>query len=230
MGIKDPIGQTIRWKDDTFNDDVYHIVGVVKDMVMESPFAPVKQTIYFMTYAPNFLLLRVNPNADFVRTITGVEAVFRKYAPEATLDYKLADQEYQGKFHSEERIASLARLSAFLAIFISCLGLFGMVSFIIEQRTKEIGIRKVLGASSLRLWSLLTKDFAGSILISCLVATPVTWYLMDTWLNHYEYRSTIPWWVFIVSCTGSLLIALATVSFQAIKAALMNPVKSLKSE
>jgi putative ABC transport system permease protein len=230
MGIKDPVGKTIRWKDDTFNDDAYHIVGVVKDMVMESPFAPVKQTIYFMTYAPNFLLLKVNPKADFAKTITRVEAVFRKYAPDATLDYKLADQEYQNKFRSEERIASLARLSAILAIFISCLGLFGMVSFLIEQRTKEIGIRKVLGASSLRLWSLLTSDFAGSVLISCLIAAPVTWYLMDTWLDHYEYRSSVPWWVFMVSCAGSLLIALATVSFQAIKAALMNPVKSLKSD
>jgi putative ABC transport system permease protein len=230
MGIKNPVGKTIRWKDDTFNDDAYHIVGVVKDMVMESPFAPVKQTIYFMTYAPNFLLLKVNPKADFAKTITRVEAVFRNYAPDATLDYKLADQEYQNKFHSEERIASLARLSAILAIFISCLGLFGMVSFLIEQRTKEIGIRKVLGASSLRLWSLLTSDFAGSVLISCLIATPVTWYLMDTWLDHYEYRSSVPWWVFLISCTGSMLIALATVSFQAIKAALMNPVKSLKSD
>ena len=117
-----------------------------------------------------------------------------------------------------------------MAIFISCLGLFGLASFVAEQRTKEIGIRKVLGASVTRLWKMLSKDFVFLVVISCIIAVPVAYYLMDGWLQKFDYHTTISWWIFGLACLGALVITLITVSYQAIKAAMSNPVKSLKTE
>ena len=138
--------------------------------------------------------------------------------------------EFGKKFAIEERIGKLATFFAGLAIFISCLGLFGLASFMAEQRTKEIGVRKVLGASVANLWGLLSKDFVLLVMVAFGIATPIAWYLMSNWLSKYEYRTEISWWIFAVSGAGALVITLLTVSFQAIKAALMNPVKSLRSE
>ena len=140
------------------------------------------------------------------------------------------DQEYALKFAAEERISKLAAVFTGLAIFISCLGLFGMASFIAEQRTKEIGIRKVLGASIANLWQLLSGDFVILVLVSCLLATPIAWYMMDQWLEKYTYHTQISWWIFVVASVGTLAITLITVSYQAIKAALLDPVKSLRGE
>ncbi|MEA5402317.1 FtsX-like permease family protein [Arcicella sp. DC2W] len=150
--------------------------------------------------------------------------------PSAPFDYKFADDEFARKFKTEERIGTLALFFAILAIFISCLGLFGLASFVAEQRTKEIGIRKVLGATVLNLWSLLSKDFLILVIISLLTATPLAYYFMHDWLQKYEYRTEISWWIFITAGLGALTITLLTVSFQAIKAALANPVKSLRTE
>ena len=134
------------------------------------------------------------------------------------------------KFEGEERIGKLASFFATLAIFISCLGLFGMATFMAEQRTKEIGVRKVLGASVFNLWGMLSKDFVSLVIISCIIATPIAWYFLSGWLKGYQYHTTVSWWIFVISCLGALLITLLTVSFQAIKAAVANPVKSLRSE
>ncbi|RYF49056.1 MAG: FtsX-like permease family protein, partial [Cytophagaceae bacterium] len=145
-------------------------------------------------------------------------------------NYTFVDEEYDQKFRSEERIGTLASIFAALAIFISCLGIFGLASFMAEQRTKEIGVRKVLGASVLNLWALLSKDFVVLVLIALALAVPIAYYALDNWLQAYTYHTTIAWWVFALTGAGTLLITLLTVSFQSIKTALVNPVKSLRSE
>ena len=147
-----------------------------------------------------------------------------------SLSYKFADDEYAKKFRSEERIGKLAGFFAILAIFISCLGLFGMASFMAGQRIKEIGIRKVMGASVFSIWSLLSKDFVVLVVISLLIATPAAYYLMHGWLESYQYRTTLSWWIFAATGLGAVVITLLTVSFQAIKAAVINPIKGLRTE
>jgi len=159
-----------------------------------------------------------------------IEAVLKQLVPTASFNYKFVDQEYGHKFAQEERIGKLATVFAVLAILISCLGLFGLVSFVAEQRTKEIGIRKILGATVANLWQMLSKDFVVLVLISCFIAGPIAWYFMNQWLQKYNYHTEISWWIFASSGAGALIITLLTVSFQAIKAALMDPVKSLRSE
>ena len=134
------------------------------------------------------------------------------------------------KFGNEKRIGELATFFAILAVFISCLGLFGLASFVAEQRTKEIGIRKVLGASVTNLWRMLSQDFVVLVIISSVIATPIAYYFLKDWLQRYDYRTDISWWIFLVAATGALVITLLTVSFQAIKAAMANPVKSLRTE
>ena len=158
------------------------------------------------------------------------EAIFKKQVPSVPFDYKFADTEYGLKFAAEERIGKLASVFATLAILISCLGLFGLASFVAEKRTKEIGVRKVLGATVYNLWKMLSMDFVMLVIISCLIAIPVAWYYLHQWLQKYEYRTEISWWIFPVVIAGALMITIITVSFQAIKAAIANPVKSLRSE
>ena len=162
--------------------------------------------------------------------IQKMEAVCTAYSPSVPFSFQFADEAYAKKFSDEERIGKLASLFAILAIFISCLGLFGMATFTAEQRIREIGIRKVLGASVFSLWQLLSKDFIILVTISLFIATPVAYYFMGQWLQHYEYRAAMPWWVFGAAGAGAIVITLLTVSYQSIKAALMNPTKSLKSE
>jgi ABC-type antimicrobial peptide transport system permease subunit len=140
------------------------------------------------------------------------------------------DLEYERKFSDEERIGKLSSFFAVLAIFISCLGIFGLASFVAEQRTKEIGVRKVMGASVFSLWGMLSKDFVWLVAISLVLAMPMAWYFMNNWLQKYNYRSDIAWWIFASAGVGALLITLLTVSYQSIKAALANPVNSLRSE
>jgi len=156
--------------------------------------------------------------------------VWKKHTPTVPFDYKFVDEEFGNKFSAEERIGKLSSYFAILAILISCLGLFGMASFVTEQRTKEIGIRKVLGAGVFNLWRLLSTEFVLLVFISCIIAAPVAYYYLDNWLKNYDYRVTISWQVFALAATAALAITLITVSFQAIKAALANPVKSLRTE
>lgn len=226
MGLKDPIGKIIRE-----GNLRYTIVGVVKDMVMNSPYEPVPQTLFYISRFPsNFVNIRINPAMSASEAVRKIGVVFQKYAPAALYDYKFADQEYAKKFATEERIGTLASFFAFLAIFISCLGLFGLASYMAEQRTKEIGVRKVLGASVLNVWSLLSKEFVILVVIAFCLASPVAYYFLGNWLQNYQYHTDLSGWIFAVTGAGALLITLLTVSFQSIKAALVNPVKSLRSE
>ena len=155
MGLKDPVGKTIKW-----NDKAYQVVGVIKDMVMGSPFEPVTQTAFMLDYGWAAVInIKLNPEQPASASLAKIKAVFHKINPGSPFDYKFIDQQYALKFAAEERIGKLASIFAILAIFISCLGIFGLASFMAEQRTKEIGVRKVLGASVLNLWGLLSKDF-----------------------------------------------------------------------
>jgi len=227
MELKNPIGEIIKWDDFKFT-----IVGVAKDMVMESPFNPVRQAIYLVNYdeANDYMNIRINPKMSVSDALVKTEAIFKKLVPSVPFDYQFADTEYGLKFAAEERIGKLASVFATLAILISCLGLFGLASFVAEKRTKEIGVRKVLGASVYNLWKMLSKDFVILVIISCLIATPVASYYLHQWLQKYEYRTEISWWIFPVVIAGALFITIVTVSMQAIKAAIANPVKSLRTE
>lgn len=230
MNIEKPIGTVVRWGDDKGGKD-FTIVGVVEDMLVESPYEPVKQTIYLMDYNNvNWMNFKLNPKVGAKESIGKIEAAFKKYIPSAPFDYKFVDEEFANKFESEERVGKLAGIFTGLAVFISCLGLFGLASFTAEQRTKEIGVRKVLGASVTNLWALLSKDFTGLVILSCLISIPLAYYFLNDWLLNYKYRTPFSWWIFAIAGASALGIALITVSFQAIKAALANPIKSLRTE
>jgi len=226
MGLKNPVGETMRWM-----GKPYQIVGVVKDLLMENPYEPIARTVFVMaTDAQPVVNMRINPQMSAHEAIVKMEPVFKTYNPSQPFDYKFTDEEFAKKFGDEERIGKLAASFAILAIFISCLGLFGMASFMAERRVKEIGVRKVLGASVLNLWGLLSREFVLLVMISFLIAVPVSWYYLHGWLQHYTYRIEMSWWIFIIAGLDALIITLVTVSFQAIKAALANPVISLRSE
>ncbi|MDF7815956.1 permease prefix domain 2-containing transporter [Runella sp. MFBS21] len=232
MGLQNPLGETISWK---FRENTayFQVIGIIKDMVMESPYEPVKPAIFYIkpiNGKPNWLNVKINSSVSISQALPKIEAVFKKIVPTVPFDYQFVDEEYNAKFKAEERIGKLATFFAVLAIFISCLGLFGLASFVAEQRTKEIGIRKVLGASVTNLWQLLSKDFVVLVIISCFIAVPIAYYFMNKWLQKYIYRTEISWWIFVVTAILAVSITLLTVSFQALKAALINPVKSLKSE
>ena len=226
MNIEKPIGTIVEW-----GDRKYSIVGVVKDMLMESPYEPVRQAVYLLDENNvNWIFIKLHPTKAVKTSLSEIETVFRKHIPSAPFDYQFADEAFGEKFKSEERISKLTAFFAILAIFISCLGLFGLASFVAEQRTKEIGIRKVVGASVVSLWKLLSKDFVLLVVIASLIAIPLAYYYMNGWLHNYKYRTEISWYVFAIAIGGALLITLLTVSFQAIKAAVANPVKSLRTE
>jgi len=226
MNLKNPVGETIRWDGTPFK-----VLGVIKDMVVESPYQPARPMLYhILKGGGDFVMIKINPKISASEAIAKISDVYKRYNPAQPFEYHFVDDDYAQKFGNEERIGKLASVFAGLAIFISCLGLFGMASFMAEQRFKEIGVRKVLGASVFNLWRLLSKDFVILVTIAFIIATPVAYYFMHSWLQAYSYRSPITWWIFAVTALGAMVITLLTVSYQSIKAAMMNPVKSLKSE
>jgi putative ABC transport system permease protein len=226
MNLKKPVGATIKW-----DGTPLHVLGVVKDMVIQSPYGQIKPAVYMLSSTEyNVVLLKINPKFSASEALQKTEAVFKQYNPAQPFKAIFLDEEYNAKFGNEQRIGKLASFFAGLAIFISCLGLFGMASFMAEQRIKEVGIRKVLGASVFNLWQLLSLDFATLVIIALVIAGPLSYYLMHNWLQGYEYRSGISWWIFLLTGFGALFITMLTVSFQSVKAALTNPVNSLKSE
>lgn len=227
LGFKNTVGSILKW-----NDRPYTIIGIVSDIMQESPFYPVRPTLYHTSGYDDMynLILKLNPQRSTSQSLSIIEKVLKKYTPTVPFDYKFVDEEFGSKFRAEESIGKLSSYFAILAIFISCLGLFGMASFVAEQRTKEIGIRKVLGASVVNLWRLLSKEFVLLVIFSCILAAPIAWYYLHNWLTNYDYRIQISWQVFVWAAAAALLITLVTVSFQAIKAATANPVKNLRTE
>ena len=227
LGFDDPVGKILKWDDQPFT-----IIGVISDVMQESPFYPVRPTLYHIGKYDNLynLILKLSAQNNAAKSLSKVEQVYKKYIPGAPFSYTFVDEAFGNKFQAEERIGKLSSYFAVLAIFISCLGLFGMASFVAEQRTKEIGIRKVLGASVVNLWRLLSKEFVLLVIISCIIAAPIAWYYLHGWLANYDYRVEIGWPVFVLAGVAALVITLLTVSFQAVKAAVANPVKSLRTE
>ena len=200
---------------------------------MGSPYEPEKRAIFFLDakyQAANQIEIKIKPTVSANEALSKIETVFRNIVPSAAFDYRFADDEYAKKFSQEQRIGKLSTFFAILAIFISCLGLFGLASYVAEQRTKEIGVRKVIGASIFNIWNLLSKEFIGLVIISLCIASPIAWYCMNNWIQKYTYHTHISWWIFVSAGAGALIITLLTVSFQALKAAVANPVKSLRTE
>lgn len=200
---------------------------------MESPYEPVEPTMFFvkaLNGGVSCINIRVRPGVVMSKALAQIESAFKKLIPSAPFEYQFVDEEYSLKFAAEERIGKLAGIFSMLAVLISCLGLFGLASFVAEQRTKEVGIRKVLGASAFSVWRLLSREFVVLLIISLCIAIPIAYYFMHGWLQDYQYRVSLSWWIFAVASAGALVITLLTVSFQAIKAAVANPVNSLRTE
>lgn len=226
MGFKDPVGQVIK-----DGDQEWTVVGVFEDFILQSPYHPtVPMVIVGAKGWFNAVHIKLNGARPTSQNIADMEKIYKKYNPHYPFDYKFIDEEYAEKFKSEQRAGTLAGLFAGLTIFISCLGLFGLAAYMAENRVKEIGVRKVLGASVTDITALLSKDFLKLVLISILIAIPIAWWAMSGWLKEYPYHIDMPVLAFLAAAVLSMLIALLTVSSQAIKAALSNPVKSLRSE
>lgn len=226
MGLQNPVGETIKWF-----DEPYTVIGVVSDLIMQSPYENARPGVFSLyTGAQDFVLMRINPAISVKQAISKIEPVFKANNPSEPFRYRFVDEEFEAKFSGEETLGKLAGFFALLAIFISCLGLFGMSLYMAERRTKEIGIRKVLGASVASVWHLLSKDFLVLVCIALLIAMPLSYYFMHGWLQSYTYRANIAWWIFAIAGTGAIILTLATVSVQAFRAALTNPSKSLRSE
>ncbi|WP_047247214.1 ABC transporter permease [Maribacter thermophilus] len=232
LGMENPVGQLLRDDDEEDPNPPLKIIGVVQDMITQSPYEPVKQGVYVYDRYNNgsYYNLRLNPNQSATQNLEIVENVFKEHFPDIPFEYEFVDDQYGEKFAAEERIGRLSGIFTALAILISCLGLFGLTSFVAEQRTKEIGVRKVLGASVFNVWNMLSKDFLKLVIISCFIAVPIAYYIMNGWLQEYPYRVILKWWIFALAMAGAMLVTVLTVSFQAIKAARANPVKSLRTE
>jgi ABC-type antimicrobial peptide transport system permease subunit len=226
MNNKDIVGSIISNQDAN-----YTVVGVVRDFIYNDMYSTAAPLIIFPdTSNTNTLTVQIKQGANVSTALSTIEKTFKTYNPEFPFDYSFIDTEFSKIFKSETLIGKLAGIFAILAIFISCLGLFGLAAYTAERRTKEIGIRKVLGATTPTLAALLSKDFMVLVAISCIIAFPLAWWFMHNWLQSFAYRIHINWMVFVLSGFMALLIALITVSFQAIRAAIANPVKSLRTE
>jgi predicted permease len=209
----------------------YTIVGVIKDFVFDDMYGK-SDPLIFKCYPDYFgyMYVRLKKQASIENAVDKIEAIVKSNNPGYPFDYVFVDDEFNKLFKSEMLIGKLSRIFALLAIVITCLGLFGLAAYTAERRTKEIGVRKVLGASVTSIAGLLSEDFLKLVILSSLISFPVAWWLMHNWLQNYAYRIEISWWIFIVAAVLAIFIALFTISFQAIKAALANPVKSLRTE
>ncbi|MEO6166940.1 MAG: FtsX-like permease family protein, partial [Chitinophagales bacterium] len=226
MGKENAVGQIIK-----VGDSQATVIGVVKDFIYSDMYKKPDPLIFFCQPVPfNYMFIRLKDGYDVKEALAKTEAVLKKGNPGYPFEYIFFDAEFDKQFKSEMLAGTLSRLFAMLAIFITCLGLFGLAAYTAERRTKEIGIRKVLGATLSNIVSILSRDFLKLVSIAALIAFPIAWIMMSKWLEDYAYRITISWWVFFLSGIGALIIALFTVSFQAIKAGMMNPVKSLRTE
>jgi len=223
---KDPLNMIL-----SLDSTNYRVIGVVKDFIYNDMYKkPDPYVIFCQPNSASNLFIRIAENTNTEEALSKIETVFRKNNAGYPFEYKFLDDEFNKRFKSEMLISKLSRLFATLTIIISCIGLFGLAAYTAERRTKEIGIRKVLGATVSNMVTLLSKDFLKLVLIAIAIATPIAWYMMNKWLQDYSYRIEIKWWMFVMAGTSAIVIALLTVSFQAIKAALANPVKSLRTE
>lgn len=224
-GFKEPIGKQVK-----LFGKPYTIIGVVKDMLTNSPFDAVEPAVFVENGYKRTITIRVRPGESMHEALSQMEPIFKRYNPGSPFLYQFNDEQYAQKFDEESRMGSLASLAAALAIFISCLGLFGLAAFVAEQRTRELGVRKVLGARVLHVWGLLSGDFVKLVILSMLIAMPIAYWAMHQWLLNYAIHAPLSWWIFVVAGGGILAITFLTVSYHALKAAMMNPAKSLRTE
>ncbi|MEJ0054900.1 MAG: ABC transporter permease [Bacteroidota bacterium] len=230
MGLKEPVG-TIVTRVRAEERKEFVVIGVIKDMIKGSPFEETDPCMFFLSDPGlNWLYVRLDTGVSAKEALPEIESAFLQLIPSEPFEFTFADADYDDKFKAEKRISKLASISSAVAILISCLGLFGLASFVAERRTKEIGIRKVLGASVANLWRMLSKEFVGLVILSAAIAIPLSYYLMNQWLAHYIYKISIPWYVLVVSASGALIVTILTISYQTLKAAIANPVKNLRSE
>ncbi|HNR75185.1 MAG TPA: FtsX-like permease family protein, partial [Cyclobacteriaceae bacterium] len=226
MGLTEPLGAKLM-----FNNRELEIIGVVPNIVMASPFQPVEaMSIIFDPTWSSTITLRLNPTEDYKGALDKIEQVFKQYNPNFPFEFRFVDKDFEKKFSDINLISRLATLFAGLAILITCLGLFGLAAYTAEQRTKEVGIRKVMGASVSSLIFLISKDFSRLVIIAFVISAPVAWWFLNNFLQRYAYRIEITWWVLLAVGIFALLLALIIVSTQALKAAVSNPTKSLRSE
>ncbi|HLA52428.1 MAG TPA: FtsX-like permease family protein, partial [Flavitalea sp.] len=226
MGFKDPLGQMVRAR-----GRQYQVIGVTEDLIRASPFEKVHPTFYTMdANQASVIDIKLNSTVGAGAAVDKIKQIVERYDPSTPFVYQFVNDQYAAKFNDEQRIGNLAAVFAALAIFISCLGLFGLASFVAEQRNKEIGIRKALGASIQQMWRLLSGEFIMLVGISLIIAAPLAYMAMHRWLAGYEFRTQISWWIFAVVAAGTIVITLCTVSFQAIKVALANPTRTLRTE
>jgi ABC-type antimicrobial peptide transport system permease subunit len=226
MQLKNPIGMDMQYGNRNFT-----VVGVTDNIVMTSPYAPVMPMMVLLDRKGSaFFLIRLKDGVKPQQALSNIENIFKKYNPQYPFDYSFVDQQFNQKFVTEDLIGKLTNLFAGLAIFICCLGLSGLTAFTIEKRFKEIGIRKVLGASIRQLLFLISKEFLYLVLLAAIISIPVTWWLLHNWLQNYDYRVAISVWLFAGSCAGVLLLTMVIVWLNSLRAALANPVHSLRSE
>jgi putative ABC transport system permease protein len=225
IGFKNPVGQVVKLFGRSYN-----VVGVCADMINNNPYDTTQNAIFVGGRYTGEMIVKINPAKNPHEVLAAMTHIFKKYNPSSPFIYKFVDEAYAAKFEAEEHIGNLAAVFAGLAIFISCLGLFGLAAFVAEQRTKEIGVRKVLGADLVSLWSLISKEFLKLTALSILIGIPLAYYGMNKWIEGYLYHAPLSWWIFAAAGLGLIAITLFTVSYQALKAALMNPVHSLRSE
>ena len=231
MNLEQPIGAPISFDEDYFGSNEFKILGVVKDMIKGSPYDEAFPAIMFLSDKQLYwLFIRIDPSVSANKALPKIEAAIKNLIPSAPFDYKFVDEEYAAKFQAEERLSSLATIFAVLAILISCLGLFGLAIYVAEQRTKEIGIRKILGASVTTIIGSLSADFLKLVIIAILIAIPLAWYVSGQWLENYNYRIEIHWSLFAAAALLSIVIAFLTIGFQSLRAALANPIESLRNE
>jgi putative ABC transport system permease protein len=229
MKFKNPIGQLI---DRGQYDTLWHVVGVVKNFILQSPYETVRPMVIQGPHATwiNVVHIRLNASHSTAANIAAMEKVFNQYNPNYPFEYFFIDQQYARKFSDEQIMGTLSAFFAGLTICISCLGLFGLAAYMAQNRIKEVGVRKVLGASVSSITTLLSKDFIRLVVIAIVIASPIAWFAMQQWLSGYPYHIQISWWIFLDAGIMAIAIALFTVGFQAIKAAIANPVTSLRSE
>jgi len=226
MRLENPLGQVVSYEEEKFT-----VVGIIEDFIFESPYDPVNP---LMVFGPSswfsVLHIRLNPAHSVSENLASIQGVLEEFNPNFPFEYHFVDEQYARKFDDTRRTAKLSIVFTILTIVISCLGLFGLSTYMAANRLKEIGVRKVLGASVGNITLLLSKDFLKLVGIAFLISIPVAWYIMNQWLQDYQYSVGIEWWVFVATGTVTMMIAICTVGFQSIKAALTNPARTLKSE
>jgi len=206
------------------------VIGVVRDFNYKSLYDKVETTVLQIFPDAAWKVAVKMQSANIGNSINSVRKVCNKFTPEYPIEYKFLDENFEQMYNAEDKLKSLLTIFTSIAIFVGCLGLFGLAAYTAERRRREVGIRKVLGASTENVVLLLSKDFITLVVISLIIASPVAWYFMNKWLQDFAYRISISWWMFVIAAIVAIGIAFITVSFQAIKAAIANPVKSLRTE